>query len=333
MNLAHGGRADFRGEPRATYSLVSSPGLAVNIGIDAAAFKLQEVIVEGTFITSVHVVSRTILDREFRLSFNSHNLGEKGWSFDMINASCGTEQYLMFPHKTRDCDEINVAVEFSSFVLTTASWRFKIAAMPIYDRISGSPYRLDVGVEVLVDEEDLNAHGLIGQTFDGSGIARFGRQDSYPPLEIPAVFTTRAQAEGAIEGVAADYKLASSYATAFKFSRFDEVPKQATRQLSEFRNLVSRKLETAGVAGGGTCTGTFAAKSGQVTVTPTSAKMDIGCADITTAWTTGSCCTAPSYTCGSFGSLTITQSSHDATYSGSVVQQIKSLLTTKGYMS
>ena len=33
--------------------------------------------------------------------------------------------------------------------------------------------------------------------------------------------TTKAMAEGAIEGVAADYRMGSKYATDFKYSRFD----------------------------------------------------------------------------------------------------------------
>ena len=58
-------------------------------------------------------------------------------------------------------------------------------------------------------------HGLVGQSFDGSKVPRYGRVDQYPSLEVPADFTTAAMAEGAIEGVADDYEVSHKYATAF----------------------------------------------------------------------------------------------------------------------
>ena len=90
-------------------------------------------------------------------------------------------------------------------------------AQPVYGRLAGAHHRLDVTIAALAEEE---AHGLIGQSFDGSEIPRFGRVDQYPPLEIPADFETSAMAEGAIEGVAADYEVPDKYSTQFKFSRF-----------------------------------------------------------------------------------------------------------------
>ena len=43
----------------------------------------------------------------------------------------------------------------------------------------------------------------------------------YPDKSIAAEFTTKAMAEGAIEGTAADYVLPSLRATAFAYSRFE----------------------------------------------------------------------------------------------------------------
>jgi len=62
-------------------------------------------------------------------------------------------------------------------------------------------------------------HGLIGQSFATPGVARNGAVDVYP---WEGEFTTRAQAEGAIEG-AADMYEASPYETTFAFSVFDAV--------------------------------------------------------------------------------------------------------------
>merc|ERR1719389_398636 len=46
-------------------------------------------------------------------------------------------------------------------------------------------------------------HGLIGQTFDGDGVAVDGAVDNYSP----AVVTTAAMGEGAIEGFANEYEI------------------------------------------------------------------------------------------------------------------------------
>lgn len=66
-------------------------------------------------------------------------------------------------------------------------------------------------------------HGLIGQSFGSPGVVRNGRTDMYPqvPEGQTGEFTTTAMAEGAIEGSAAMYEVASRHETHFPFSRFD----------------------------------------------------------------------------------------------------------------
>ena len=64
----------------------------------------------------------------------------------------------------------------------------------------------------------LPPHGIVGQGWDGDGKAIDGEQDAFP---ASGEFTTYAQAGGAIEGVASDYKVATPFATDFKYSRFD----------------------------------------------------------------------------------------------------------------
>ena len=65
--------------------------------------------------------------------------------------------------------------------------------------------------------------GLLGQSFSGDG-KRDGKRGVYPAA---GRFTTSAMAEGAIEGTAAMYEVASPHATDFAFSRFDAKPQQA----------------------------------------------------------------------------------------------------------
>ena len=74
---------------------------------------------------------------------------------------------------------------------------------------------------------------LLGQTYDRDGFEVNGRRDDYSRLDdgrlaasrhgVGGTVTTRANAEGAIEGVLEDYRVRSDFATAFRFSRFDAV--------------------------------------------------------------------------------------------------------------
>ena len=134
----------------------------------------------------------------------------------------GGEWFVMGPKAAYQCDDMRLSVDLSTLTMVTRQWRFKLSGRPIYGRISGPLNRLDIALEPLVAEEKFAAkpHGLVGQSYDGSKVPRYGRVDQYPPLEVPADFTTAAMAEGAIEGVAADYQVADKYATQFKFSRF-----------------------------------------------------------------------------------------------------------------
>merc|ERR1712007_385728 len=78
---------------------------------------------------------------------------------------------------------------------------------------------LDVEIAALYDaDSDVVApHGIFGQAYDGDKLAVDGAVDS----DRATVSTTKAQAEGAIEGTWTDYKMESKFATAFKYTRFD----------------------------------------------------------------------------------------------------------------
>ena len=63
LHFAHGGRADFRGRNGKYYAFFSAPGLAINVKTEDATFKLdsssgEDLIVDGSFITEVHLVAR-----------------------------------------------------------------------------------------------------------------------------------------------------------------------------------------------------------------------------------------------------------------------------------
>ena len=75
-------------------------------------------------------------------------------------------------------------------------------------------------------------HGLLGQTFDDDGVPLHGARDDYTKATSGKLeHTTRATAEGAIEGTIEEYRLPSPFATEFKYSRFGRrisAPRNAT---------------------------------------------------------------------------------------------------------
>ena len=76
--------------------------------------------------------------------------------------------------------------------------------------------------------------GLLGQTFDRSNCTMVGgRRDNYSSHHNGS-FVTRAQAEGAIEGVADDYMVQSAFDVVFAHGRFDSIsaPPRATQLLA-----------------------------------------------------------------------------------------------------
>ena len=62
----------------------------------------------------------------------------------------------------------------------------------------------------------MKPHGIIGQSFDGDDVGVNGKQDPYTGATPGPLLVTSAMAEGAIEGEAAEYKMPSKFATAFK---------------------------------------------------------------------------------------------------------------------
>ena len=222
LALAYGGKADFRGTPGTYFNLLSALGLSLNVLFAGAMFKLGELTVDGSFMTEAHLALRSPSGKRLLVTYDAGRLGDTHMSYRMVNATCGGEAATLGPKSVLDCDGLRASIDWSTLTVATGEWLVKVTGQPVYGRVSGPAHRLDIALEPLVAEDKLAAkpHGLVGQSFDGTKVPRYGRVDQYPPLSVPAEFSTAAMAEGAIEGVAADYQVADKYATHFKFSRF-----------------------------------------------------------------------------------------------------------------
>merc|ERR1711971_1181974 len=104
-----------------------------------------------------------------------------------------------------------------------------------------------MGIAALYDaDSDVVApHGIFGQAYDGDKLAVNGAVDS----DRASVSTTKAQAEGAIEGTWTDYKMESKFSTTFKYTRFD-VTSAKPRDVSKLTGMkrAAGKTHSAGKA-------------------------------------------------------------------------------------
>jgi hypothetical protein len=147
----------------------------------------------------------------------------------------------------------NVFVKLENRALTVTvedKWVMKAVEAPFpFGLLNKQKSLLDVSVKALYDaDHDVVApHGIFGQSYDGDDIAVDGKLDKRDGDES----TTEAQAEGALEGVIADYRIAANdpYSPAFKYSRYD-LTKAMPRDVSKLTGHKHKREEQAGSTAG-----------------------------------------------------------------------------------
>ena len=109
-------------------------------------------------------------------------------------------------------------MKYASAVFTfREAWTVVVRGNHVFDRVTGPTHRLDLTFKEAAGAAARTLpHGIIGQAFSSTA-PRQGKQDVYPESGRIA---TSAMAEGAIEGTAGMYQVASPFATDFAFSRF-----------------------------------------------------------------------------------------------------------------
>ncbi len=96
---------------------------------------------------------------------------------------------------------------FSSVTFKIDGWVFKVLGNWVFGSISGPTHRLDLTIKGNGDAASRYLpHGLVGQSFS-SNMARHGLRDFYP---LSGRVRTRAMAQGAIDGEAQSYEMATS---------------------------------------------------------------------------------------------------------------------------
>jgi hypothetical protein len=270
-----GDRFDFAGVNNTVYSLFSASRLALNALFVKTTFvmgypngptcpycKLKTV--HGSFVKVAYFRALTAGGKtalvEYRTDEPSHALlsvEDKEGDAPLVETEVKVSKFKtdsvqytvddVTVHLTRKhYREAAVTVSNGDFELQAVSMHLPWAEQNKYQK------RLDVSIKVKRDVRSLKVplHGLVGQTFDGDGVAVDGALDDYSGKEV----FTKAMGEGAIEGVAADYVIsrADPFSTAFKYNRFgasSAAPRDATKLTGLHRKVKHLEHQTAGANG------------------------------------------------------------------------------------
>lgn len=131
---------------------------------------------------------------------------------------------------TKKIDDMQLQYRRNVLTVTTPLWKTRAQVT------RGKPHhgvlRINLQIQPLYDaaSDKISPHGLLGQTYDKDPRPLHGKQDRYDILDdgrptkarviAGGRITTRAKAEGAIEGNGEMYRIHSPFDTNFTFSRF-----------------------------------------------------------------------------------------------------------------
>jgi len=232
LTFAHGGRADFKGKDKTWYPMLSARNMTFNAYFVHDDFKNLYKVVHGSAMKSTTWVMRTnATGRVVTVEYNS-TAGARSRALVRVSDTLADEWIY---HGSKPFKLENIRVEMrerkltgvgkggwhgTALIVSDGRWLTTVWNKP-YPNAAANPGKslLNIHLEALydADKDRVAPHGLIGQSYDGDGLATDGRKDDYSANEV----TTTAMAEGAIEGDASDYELRHRFATRFKYSRYD----------------------------------------------------------------------------------------------------------------
>jgi len=232
LTFAHGGRADFKGKDKMWYPMLSARNTTMNTYFAHDDFKNPNRVVHGSAMKAAAWVLRT--NNTGKIVTVEYNASAAARTSAYIKVS-DSPMGLWLTHGQKPFQIENVRIEMRerklagatkkayhgvALVVNTGLWQMTVWSKP-YPNAASNPGKalLNIHVESLydADADPVAPHGLIGQSYDGDTLPVDGALDDYKGNEV----TTKAMAEGAIEGDAVDYELRHRFATRFKFSRFD----------------------------------------------------------------------------------------------------------------
>ena len=251
LAFAHGGRADMKGEHNTWYNMLSAKNTSVNVLFEHADFHNPYRLVHGSKMSKLGMAVKTALTGQLvQIGFNASATG-------VVRARVVTpagEQWLSHGSKQLEIENVKLHMEEKklaglghgmALTISTGRWEVQAWSKPFPNRAANpgkAMLNVAISAQYDADHDVVAPHGLIGQSYDGDGIAVDGATDDYTGKEV----TTKAMAEGAIEGLASDYKMAGPFATDFKYTRFSATSAQP-RDVSQLKG----KKKAAAKAGFG----------------------------------------------------------------------------------
>jgi len=243
LQLADGGFADFRGTHNGIYNMLTSQGISVNAlfreqdfyltasGVEfvrPGSMKLDKLLVHGTFIFEVYTIVRTSSGRLLQL--RTEATANSAANVAVIENNVPVSK--LSANEERIIDNVELRTKDGRVVISTPEWVVQCVVVRAKEAhfLNLSFRHLTPGIT------KSTPHGIIGQSYDYDGIAVDGAKDVYPTA-AGGEFTTTAQAEGAIEGIHSDYLMESPFATAYKYTRFNNKAAKAR----DIRKLAGKK--------------------------------------------------------------------------------------------
>jgi len=218
LYLPHGGRADFRGQHDTIFNLLSAKNVSFNVRMEEADFNWAKRLVHGTKMAAAYWTIRTYRGNTLMVEYSA----KAGETSAQVTEKDRRTVIVKDGQPPLSVDNVWIQLVGKALTVATDKWSFKAekSAFP-FARLDTNKNKvlLDVSISPLynADSDVVAPHGIIGQAYDGDALAVDGRIDT----DRSAESTTKAQAEGAIEGDWKDYIMASGFRTDFKFSRFD----------------------------------------------------------------------------------------------------------------
>ena len=215
LHFAEGGEADLRGKNHTYYAMLSAPGVTFAAQTHDVSFLLpRPQLVHGSFFTHAAWTIRGTSGRTYGLRTAADRVG-----FEVVDVPSGRliEKFTNIWRQWWN-DGIRAVYKQSTMYVRAAGWEVNCTRHPVYNYVSGyGKWRFDIAMRKLdgtVFARRHNAssatcypHGIIGQSYDGDHLGIGGAKDDYTYRAESPVITTKAMAEGAIEGDASHYEL------------------------------------------------------------------------------------------------------------------------------
>lgn len=219
FSSGHGDMFDFKGEDNTVYSLLSASKLAVNALFQHTDFMgAAKRRIHGSYMRAIYLVVPTPEGQMLKIEYSSTHTAH---AFVFVNE----QKITLAPGSKYEIGGISFILEGHTLTTTTPEWKITATARYTAGLLNATTCAdgkctMDIAIDPLFDTDTAKVapHGLIGQSYDQDDLRVIGKKDKFGKKGTEV--TTDAMGEGAIEGVAADYAMASKFETAFAYSRF-----------------------------------------------------------------------------------------------------------------